>query len=189
MTRCSIFSNNFARTTSFYWSFLLLLKSVRLVIGRSRVRFPAGSLWIFHSLSKAYINCPWACWGSEQQEEQQDPDYELLLELHALTQAARSYVLLHRYCNIMHVGWHKCRSSVGVKQEQYNTGGSGMGIRLTLQLKTSTAAMSFHNLETVIPWTLSHWPAGIGRGRYEGKATLSLKQCIWKNRRPNALMF
>ena len=29
--------------------------SVRLVIRRSQVRFPAGSLWIFLSLSKSYI--------------------------------------------------------------------------------------------------------------------------------------
>ena len=37
------------------WVQWLSGKSVRLVIGRSWVRFPAGSLWIFLSLSKAYI--------------------------------------------------------------------------------------------------------------------------------------
>ena len=45
----------YCRLASAPWVQWLSGKSVRLVIGRSQVRFLAGSLWIFLSLSKAYI--------------------------------------------------------------------------------------------------------------------------------------
>ena len=46
------------------WVQWLSGKSVRLAIGRSRVRFPAGSLWIFLSLSK--LTSTYSMWLSSK---------------------------------------------------------------------------------------------------------------------------